>query len=120
MTEPAKQPRHRGHNIELGGTTYVVPPLNFRQLRDLAADIEALGAIDPNSLRLTAEDVGRILKIAHAALSRNYPDLTIEQMEELVDLGNAKELMMAVTGVSGLEYRETKLGEGRSHLTGAT
>jgi hypothetical protein len=116
-----RQPLLRGASIELGGTTYTVPPLNFRQLRDLEQDLLALGSVTaPGNLSISAVDVGRIVKVVHAALSRNYPDITIEEVEELVDLGNAKSLMAAVAGVSGLEQEVAPLGEAPNHLTGVT
>jgi len=110
----------RGVSVELGGTDYTVPPLNFRQLRELEQELSALGSVTTNSLSIAAADVANVVKVAHAALSRNYPELTLAQVEELVDLGNAKDLMMAVAGVSGLKREDGKPGEALRPLTGAT
>lgn len=100
----AIKPRFAGVVVTLGGTDYTVPPLAIGQLKTLQAKIESLtvsGAGVPSSDRI--DDV---LDIIQAALSRNYPDITRAELEELIDLGNIGAVTKIVTGVSGLEKRD--------------
>ena len=50
----------------------------------------------------TPEQMQGVCEIVHAALSRNYDDLTIEQVEDIIDLRNAGAVIQAVMGQSGL------------------
>lgn len=90
-----------GKTINLGGTEYVVPPLNLGQIRRLQKDIEKINQLDARSLDDNAVDT--MIKIIHAGLSRNYPEMTKKQLEDLIDLGNMREVTQAVLGVSGLK-----------------
>jgi len=92
----AQQAIYPGIEKELGGKAYVIPPLSLGQVRRLQNQLEKwTGAVDDKSVAVCIETV-------HAALSRNYPDVTVEQVEEWLDLGNMVELMQAVMYVSGM------------------
>ncbi len=91
--------RYDGVALRLGGRDWVVPPLNFRQLKALAPVLERVGAI---GARLGDKEIDDVVGLVHAALSRNYPDLAAEDVAELIDLGNAARVVRAVAGVSGL------------------
>lgn len=90
-----------GKAINLGGTEYIVPPLNLGQIRRLQKEIESIGKLDAANLDDNAVDT--MLKIIHTGLSRNYPEMKKEQLEDLVDLGNLRAVTEAVLGVSGLK-----------------
>lgn len=97
----------KGVKMELGGKTYIVPPLS-------------LGAIEMMQDRISnfkgsasMESVGTVIDALHSALSRNYPDITREQVANMVDLGSMQEVMEAVMDVSGLKRKEQELGEAR-------
>ncbi len=62
--------------------------------------------------------VADAIEVIHSALSRNYPELTIEDVEELVDLGNFSEVFQAVMGVSMLK-KKSKL-DPQSPSTGSS
>jgi len=98
-----------GVKINLGGTEYVVPPLSFKQLRTLQPKMGVLSSVGsmPNEDQL---DV--IVEVIHMALSRNYPDLTTDQVSEALDLGNMKLILPAILGVSGL----VTSGEGKAGI----
>lgn len=98
------QPGIPGTVMNLAGSDYTLAPLNLRQLEELSDTIDAVNAI--TSLRDAAKAA---LLLAHASLSRNYPDITKAQVAELVDAGNMRELIETVLGVSG--YGKTKPGE---------
>jgi hypothetical protein len=88
-----------GITLAMGGRDWVVPPLTLGQLRRLSPD---LGRITSGSKVLDAETIGAVVKIVVAALRRNYPDITDEAAEELLDLGNANAVLAAVLTGSGL------------------
>lgn len=89
-----------GVKITMAGMEYVVPPLSFRQLKSLTDDVEGLAAAGNN---LSAGQMDMAVRIIHSALSRNYPGMTVEQVEEMVDLGNFQQVVEAVLGAAGLK-----------------
>jgi 1-deoxy-D-xylulose 5-phosphate reductoisomerase len=87
-----------GVPISLGGNQYTVPALSLGQVKRLMPDIDSVTANG------TPQDqvVSSAIKITTAALSRNYPEITAEQVEEMLDLSNFKTVLDAVMGISGL------------------
>ncbi|MFZ5544401.1 MAG: hypothetical protein ACOZJZ_12645 [Pseudomonadota bacterium] len=82
-----------------GGRVYLVPPLSLGALELLQERIgQVLQTADPQSIATT-------LDVAFHALRRNYPDITREQVGELVDLGNMAEVFEVVMDVSGVRRR---------------
>jgi hypothetical protein len=55
--------------------------------------------------------IGVLTEIVAAALQRNYPDMTAETVENLLDLGNAGAVLNAVLTGSGLKAQERLPGE---------
>ena len=94
------EPNHEGVVVRIGGQDWIVPPLTFRQLRRLQPAFETLGQIGPV---MSEGQIDAVLQIAEAALSRNYPEITRDEVEELLDLGNARTVLAAIAGASGLK-----------------
>lgn len=90
-----------GVKVTLGRQTYIVPALTIRQVRQHRATLNAMSALATREP--TEDEIGGMIDVAHAALSRNYPDMDKAQLEDVVDLNNLKHLMAAVVGQSGLE-----------------
>ena len=88
----------RGVPIEMGGRDWIVPPLTVRQLRDLKAERELFSRDDVSEDEMLPAGARIIL----AALQRNYPDTTAEALDELLDMGNFREVLGAVLTGSGL------------------
>lgn len=89
----------KGTELNLGGTDYIVPPLNLASLEDFQERIKTYsGGIDSKSVEL-------VVDVAHAAIKRNYPEVTKEQLKEWIDLGNIQEVFEAVMNISGLTKR---------------
>lgn len=114
--------RFPGIAIALAGDEYIVPPLNLGTLEQMQKRLQDFnGGID-------AASVNTVLDATHAALLRNYPEITRDEIAELVDVGNMQEIMQAVMDVSGLRRKalETKdlapevAGEGAAPLTSAS
>lgn len=93
--------------VRMGGRReYLVPALNFRALRELQPELEKVSGGGMNSL----EQMGVVVKIAHASLKRNYPDMTEADVEDLIDTGNVSAVFSALVSVSGLA-RSNSSGE---------
>jgi hypothetical protein len=96
MKETAKK-LIKGVTLNLGGEDYVIPPLNLDQLEEYTEIIEKLGTPGITN----QETYNIIATLAAAALSRNYPDITLEQVRTMLDLGNIIAVNAAVMGGSG-------------------
>lgn len=96
-----------GVKIKMAGTDYIVPPLSFKHLRKLQPKLTLLGNIIgvPSDEQMEA-----VTELVHAALSRNYPEMTPDSVEELIDLSNLSTIMNAIMGVSGLVQGEAAAG----------
>lgn len=90
----------KGKTINFAGTDYVMPPLNLASLEHFQDKLaNYTGGIDRESVQFVVE-------VAHAALKRNYPDVTIDQLKDWIDLGNIQEVFSAVMNVSMLVPRD--------------
>lgn len=84
-----------GAEVKLGRTMYVVPALGLGAVKKYAKKISEMHTLPlEEQMQLTTE-------IAHAALKRNYPDMTLERVDELVDLKNMRSVFDAVVQTSG-------------------
>ena len=77
--------------------------------------------VAPAEATPTEAEFGEMVTVVHAALTRNYPDLAVEQVWDGLDLRNIRAAMDAVAGASGLEAKDAA-GEARavSPSTGAS
>lgn len=84
-----------GVAVKLGGREYIVPALSLGFIRrnwDLLNSIDELTGI---------EAIEAVTVIAHAALSRNYPELKRDAVEEMLDARSIPLLMAAIKEASG-------------------
>lgn len=90
--------KNRGGSwVRFGDEMYRVPPLSFRSLQELAEEVEGLqGMVRPTAAQMTT-----IEKIVHAALVRNYPDLTLLTVADMIDVGNYEEVLSAALSIAG-------------------
>jgi hypothetical protein len=88
----------------LGGIEYVIPPIALRPLQQLQSRINAFG----NSI--DEESIETAVTVIHSALKRNYPEITIEEVGDMVDVGNMFELFEAVMDVSGMKRKALETG----------
>jgi len=105
--------RTPGTAIKVGDRTLTVPALTLRQFEAMAPKLEALEKIgeDPfGALRDGA--MGQALDIIHAAVERNHPEITREEMGDLVDMRNLQEFILAATGASAVSTGEAPGPEG--------
>jgi len=91
----------------MGGQDWLVPSLTLGQLRRLDAHIRGLSSGNTEKV-LTA-----VCTIVAAALGRNYPDMTPQKVEDLIDLSNRDRVIDAVLGNSGLMPGEAEAVAGQ-------
>ena len=101
--------------VAMGGQEWTVPPLTLGQLRRLMPKVRQLTEI---GAQMGETQIGVLVEIVAAALQRNYPDMTAETVENLLDLGNAGAVLNAVLTGSGLRPRERSPGEARGPRAG--
>lgn len=101
-----------GKTVHMSGTDWIIPPLNFKALRRFR---EELSTMTPAALAAS----GKVVDLIHAALTRNYPDLTLDELEDMLDMGNVMAVTEAVLGVSGLVEKQSGEVLAASPSTGA-
>ncbi|MDE2469982.1 MAG: hypothetical protein KGL35_14880 [Bradyrhizobium sp.] len=105
----------RGVKIELGGETFQVPALTLEQLETFETDIAAVSETALTEVGAFAKErLAAMARVVHAALSRNYPELALEDLRRLLDLRNIGPAWAAVMGVSGLMEKDTPEGEAQA------
>ncbi len=87
-----------GIQVKMGGREFIIPPLNFSSLRKYLPKIQEMMA-EKDPLKLL--DINS--EILLAALRRNYPELKIDELEELLDFKNVQEIIEALMEASGLK-----------------
>ena len=97
--------------VTMGAKSWKVAPLNFKGLRELSPQLSRLKELAPGSGQMPGpEQVDALGSVAHAALKRNYPDITLDDVLEDLDFSNFGAVLAAVMGASGLD-KEPKPGE---------
>ena len=86
--------------VAMGGQDWIVPPLTLGQLRRLMPKVRQLTEIGAS---MGEAQITVLIDIVAAALQRNYPEMTPEKVENLLDLGNAGVVLNAVLIGSGLK-----------------
>lgn len=98
--------RVKGIPVELGGNTYVLPPLSLGALEQMKTKLKNFtGDIQD------VDQISTVIDAAHAALKRNYPEVTREFVAEHVGLENFTDVFMAVMDVSGVARKAREAGE---------
>lgn len=89
-----------GAKLVLGGREFVAPPLPLKIFRTKADWIKAVSGLSelPGPVEVEA-----ITGLVHASLVRNYPELTVQEVEDLLDVVNMGPAIEAVMGVSGMK-----------------
>lgn len=92
--------------VQMGMEEYRIPPLGFGAIKELPDKLSALkgmGAVP------TGEQMDVVAEIVQMAMKRNYPDITVGEVFDKLDLGNFSIVFNAVLSMNG--YRSAKPGE---------
>lgn len=94
-----------GKKINIGGTEYIVPPLTLGQLRTgITENLEKHDKLIGEGKLFEALSLrGEIIALA---MQRNYPELSTENVLELLDTQNVNSVWMFILGMSGLGEEE--------------
>jgi len=99
MDKLAVTPRFRGVPIFLNGQRIIVPSLSMGQVRQNQELIEA----KPPEGEPLVDHAKRMQPVILAAINRNYPDVTADDLDEWLDLNTYPEVYLAMRGASGLK-----------------
>lgn len=101
-----------GATVIVRGKGYIIPALSFAQIESLAPAIDRLDEADKNNL--TPAIMKDATSIIQAALSRNYPEVTVDDVKEMIDLRNFQQIIDAVMGGAGLVKVPADAGAGET------
>jgi hypothetical protein len=83
------------------GRQFVIPTLSLNAYRAFRQRGRSLETVDVT----TDEGLDLIFEAVHAALVRNYPDMTVEAVSELLDFSNLTDVMTSVMDFGGNKRR---------------
>ena len=106
-----------GITMNLGGREFVIPPLNLARIKKLQDDLAILATMPMDAASFEPQQLEACITIVHTALTRNYPSMTRDEVEDIIDMGNMEKVMLAVMGQSGFTQGEVGPVTG-SPLTG--
>ena len=86
-----------GVKIQIGDKEFEVPALNFKRVRELRPLFKKLQDLQGDQ-NVDSEQLDAMIEIVHQGLQRNYPDITKEELEEILDMQNIQGIIEAVTG----------------------
>jgi hypothetical protein len=75
-----------------------IPPITLGALQQLEPGIAGFTADMTNT-----KQIDTVISLTHAALKRNYPEITRDEVGELIDVGNVVDVYRAVMGISGVK-----------------
>ena len=84
-------PRHPGPVVKLGATEFVLPPMSMKIRR---MDETSRQAIASGAQQLDEETV--VTQVVLLTLQRNYPDLTVERIEDLASYDELLEVYLTL------------------------
>lgn len=91
-----------GIEFDFGGDrVYTLPPLALGDLQvfqDRLTKLGENGALHPAS-------IGTIVDVTHAALRRNYPEISRDDVGQLIDVGNLFEVIDSVMDMAGVKRK---------------
>lgn len=104
--------RTPGTAIVVGNRTLTVPALTLRQFEAMAPKLKALEQMGDDPIAAVQNGaLSDALDIIHEAVSRNHPEITRDQLGDLVDLRNLSAFTMAATGASAVTPGEAQSPE---------
>lgn len=96
----------KGITIQLGGSTYVLPPASFATLEAMSDQLDKVNAAFTQGGKFSLRDLLFITDFATACLRRNYPDIDRNLVAEHVGLDNMLEVMQMCLDASGLMRKQ--------------
>ena len=92
-------PKFKGVEFDFGGgLIYIIPPLAVTDLKRYRRE---LATLQKNDVDHTA-GVDACITLVHAALRRNYPEMTRDEVEAFLDMSNMLAAIKCVMNFHGL------------------
>lgn len=111
----------KGIPIQLGGSTYVLPPASLATLEVMSAQLDKVNAAFSRGGNFSMRDLLFISDFAAACLRRNYPDIDRNLVAEHVGLDNMLEVMQMCLDASGLMRKQLETStQGAASQEGGT
>jgi hypothetical protein len=95
IPQPAGRLLVPGKEMQLNGTMYIIAPLNAAAVKLYRDDIK-------NVFIGGLPDIELVAKLTLASLQRNYPQMTLQKVEEIIDYQNYFEVWESLLNLSGL------------------
>lgn len=86
--------------------TLVIPPIAIGLLEQLQQRVTEF-----NGDVMDTKQIATVIDTAHAALLRNYPSMTREEVGALIDVANMGDVFACVMDVSGMKRKALQEGE---------
>jgi hypothetical protein len=93
------KPKYAGVPVYMDGREWIIPALSLRQFRE---HYETLRKTDDLAEENWKEILQTRLPIVLLAIQRNYPDMTEEQLLDMIDLNTFLTVVKAIASASGL------------------
>jgi hypothetical protein len=104
MSEQTQELKFRGVPVFFDGREWIVPSLSVRQFRDnldlLSGVVERTSAADPKQIVAMMNDLVPVIGLA---IRRNYPEVTDDQLFDVLDISTFTQAIRAVQGASGMK-----------------
>lgn len=107
-----------GTEMTLGDRKVTLAPLTLRQIKELK---NVLAQVKPGiTIGDPLEKLDALTAVIHASLSRNHPDISREELDDMLDMKNVPLAIAAVMGLSGMVEVDKQPGgtDSDSFLTG--
>jgi len=105
ITRIQPEKKHGGIWVVIGLEEYRIPPLPFGSLKELEGKVELISGL---SLSPSPEQIEVVFACVHAAINRNYPSITLEDVKGMLDVSNFMNVLEAVMNVSGFKRAKDK------------
>jgi hypothetical protein len=92
------KPKYDGVGVYMDGKEWVIPALSVRQFRQHYQTLLDSDITPENYPMKMAERISIVL----AAMQRNYPEITEEQLLDMIDLRSFLTIWLAIQSASGL------------------
>lgn len=86
----------RGTILAIDGIDWYFAPLS----------LGALELLLPKLQNFTEQDIGTVIDVAHKSLKRNYPEITREEVADMIYMDQLQDVVAAVMSVSGLKAND--------------
>lgn len=115
----ARQLKFPGVPFPAHAPKYILPALGLKEMRANKERLAEFIALEQKmnspegrgNMDLLAQALDGALWLVHLALSRNYPDVKVEDIEEYLDMSNFQEVVASIMQAAGF-VRVTELPQG--------